>query len=180
MELRHLRCFLAVAEELHFARAAEKLHIEQCSRPCRALSRSWRKTWVCLFVRTTRSTRLTRAGNLFLEHVPRVFAALGRSSRPRAISPPPLANPIPRRNWSHEQGHAKEDRAKLGDALCNRGGPKRRTGASSATARQTQSIVRLCVQTSPVECLSSCRPRRNGLLPWRARWLGDPTTPCAQ
>jgi len=75
MELRHLRCFLAVAEELHFARAAEKLHIEQ-SPLSRAIKDLEEELGAPLFVRTTRSTRLTRAGKLFLEHVPRVFAAL--------------------------------------------------------------------------------------------------------
>lgn len=75
MELRHLRCFLAVAEELHFARAAEKLHIEQ-SPLSRAIKELEEDLGVQLFVRTTRSTRLTLAGKRFLEHVPRVFAAL--------------------------------------------------------------------------------------------------------
>lgn len=75
MELRHLRCFLAVAEELHFARAAEKLHIEQ-SPLSRAIKELEEELGVVLFARTTRSTRLSRAGTLFLNHVPRVFAAL--------------------------------------------------------------------------------------------------------
>ncbi|HFZ2534588.1 TPA: LysR family transcriptional regulator, partial [Pseudomonas aeruginosa] len=75
MELRHLRCFMAVAEELHFARAAEKLHIEQSplSRTIKELEEDLGEQ---LFVRTSRSTRLTRAGKLFLEHVPRIFTAL--------------------------------------------------------------------------------------------------------
>jgi len=75
MELRHLRCFLAVAEELHFARAAERLHIEQ-SPLSRAIKELEEDLGAQLFVRTTRSTRLTRAGRMFLEHMPRVFASL--------------------------------------------------------------------------------------------------------
>lgn len=75
MELRHLRCFLAVADELHFARAAERLHMEQ-SPLSRAIKELEEELGVSLFARTTRSTRLTRAGKLFLEHVPRVFSAL--------------------------------------------------------------------------------------------------------
>lgn len=70
-----MRCFLAVAEELHFARAAERLHIEQ-SPLSRAIKELEEDLGVQLFVRTTRSTRLTRAGTLFLEHVPRVFTVL--------------------------------------------------------------------------------------------------------
>ena len=75
MEIRHLRCFLAVAEELHFARAAERLHIEQ-SPLSRAIKELEEELGVQLFARTTRSTRLTRAGRMFLEQVPRVFASL--------------------------------------------------------------------------------------------------------
>ena len=75
MEFRHLRCFLIVAEELHFARAAERLHIDQ-SPLSRTIKELEEELGARLFVRTTRSTQLTRAGQSFLAHVPRVFTAL--------------------------------------------------------------------------------------------------------
>lgn len=75
MEFRHLRCFLIVAEELHFARAAERLHIDQ-SPLSRTIKELEEELGARLFVRTTRSTQLTRAGRQLLEHVPRIFTAL--------------------------------------------------------------------------------------------------------
>jgi DNA-binding transcriptional LysR family regulator len=86
MDLRHLRCFLAVAQELHFARAAEKLHIEQ-SPLSRAIKELEEELGIRLFDRNTRSTRLTRAGQVFMQHVPRVFAALSQARESvRAVS----------------------------------------------------------------------------------------------
>ncbi len=73
-----MRCFLAVTEALHFARAAERLHIEQSPRS-RTIKELEADLGEQLFVRTSRSTRLTRAGQLFLEHVPHVFFALQRA-----------------------------------------------------------------------------------------------------
>ncbi|AVA32353.1 LysR family transcriptional regulator [Cupriavidus metallidurans] len=75
MELRHLRYFLTVAEELYFARAAEKLHMDQ-SPLSRAIKDLEDELGAKLFTRTTRNIRLTHAGKVFLERVPRIFEAL--------------------------------------------------------------------------------------------------------
>lgn len=78
MELRHLRGFVAVAEELHFARAAERLHIEQ-SPLSRAIKELEYELGVQLFERTTRRTRLTWAGQGFLQAVRRIFIAIDQA-----------------------------------------------------------------------------------------------------
>lgn len=73
MELRHLRYFIAVAEELHFTRAAARLHIGQppLSHAIQVLEAD---VGAQLFVRTKRSVRMTEAGKLFLLDARRILA----------------------------------------------------------------------------------------------------------
>lgn len=80
MELRHLRCFVALAEELHFTRAAERLHIEQ-SPLSRTIKELEGKLGTALFVRNRRSTQLTAAGEVLLADVRVILSMVDQAKR---------------------------------------------------------------------------------------------------
>ena len=80
IELRHLRYFIAVAEELNFRRAAERVHVDQTplSRTVRDLEE---QLGVTLLVRAPRRLKLTPAASKLLEHARMLFTRFERIKR---------------------------------------------------------------------------------------------------
>lgn len=75
VNLRHLRFFVTLAEELHFGRAAERLHIEQ-SPLSRAIKKLESDAGARLLERSSRAVHLTWAGKVFLEDARRILLVI--------------------------------------------------------------------------------------------------------
>lgn len=80
LDVRRLRSFIAVAEELHFSRAAKRLHMSQpsLSQQIRVLER---ELGVELITRTSRMVELTTAGQALMDAAPRVLYEIERATK---------------------------------------------------------------------------------------------------
>lgn len=78
MELRQMRCFVAVAQELHFGRAAERLHLSQPPLT-RTIQQLEQNLGVTLLERSKRRVAMTAAGRAFLAHSLRILSLADES-----------------------------------------------------------------------------------------------------
>lgn len=78
VELRQLHAFVAVAEELHFGRAAARIHLAQ-SPLSRVIRKLEDQIGLPLFVRNNRQVQLTPAGEALLESARELLAMVERA-----------------------------------------------------------------------------------------------------
>ncbi|MEU3983768.1 LysR family transcriptional regulator [Streptomyces sp. NPDC026672] len=84
MELRHARYVLALAEECHFGRAAQRLHVAQ-SALSQQLKQLERELGTTLFTRTTRRVEPTEAGRHLVTHARSILAEVERAEEHMAL-----------------------------------------------------------------------------------------------
>src|SRR5689334_11926219 len=93
MELRQMRYYVAVAEELHFGRAADRLHISTPTLS-QQIKQVERELGTPLLIRHSRGVEITAAGKVFLDHAVRTITAaeqaLSETRRAAGLGEPQL------------------------------------------------------------------------------------------